>query len=141
MIRSFQADDIEQIIDIWLAASIEAHDFIAPSFWRSQADDMRNIYVPNAETYVYADRDTIRGFFCLREDSLAALFVAPAYQGQGIGRRLMEEALQRRRDLTLTVYKQNRKSIRFYQGCGFEQVAEKIDEHTGHAALVMAQRG
>ncbi len=30
MIRPFRPDDLEPVLAIWLAASIRAHDFIAP---------------------------------------------------------------------------------------------------------------
>ncbi|MCH8533406.1 MAG: GNAT family N-acetyltransferase, partial [Saccharospirillum sp.] len=33
MIRYYRADDIDQILEIWLSASIKAHDFIESSFW------------------------------------------------------------------------------------------------------------
>lgn len=141
MIRSFQPDDLDQLIAIWLDASIDAHDFIDPSYWRSRADDMRNIYIPASETYVYESDGAIRGFFCLYQNQLAALFVSPADQGRGIGRRLLDEAVRHRQDLTIDVYKQNSKGIAFYERCGFEPVSEKLDEHTGHAELVMARRG
>ena len=52
MIRRFQQTDIDQVISIWLEASIKAHDFIESEFWKSKVKDMREIYIPSGETYV-----------------------------------------------------------------------------------------
>jgi len=51
-----------------------------------------------------------------------ALYVLRDYQGQGIGSRLMEAALERLsayRQVALWVLQGNEKAIRFYQRCGF----------------------
>lgn len=55
MIRRFEISDTEAIIKIWLDASIIAHNFMDANYWRGKADDMRNIYLPSATTYVYED--------------------------------------------------------------------------------------
>jgi len=33
VIRKFKESDIDQVIRIWLEASIEAHDFVDDNFW------------------------------------------------------------------------------------------------------------
>ena len=53
MIRQYKLEDIEQILDIWLQASIKAHSFVAQEFWESQVSNMRNIYVPASKNYVF----------------------------------------------------------------------------------------
>lgn len=128
---------MDQVIGIWLEASIKAHDFVDSVFWESKAKDMREIYIPSAENYVYLNENTILGFFSLYNDTLAAIFVSPSSQGIGIGQQLMKKAKNVRNQLNLTVYKENYKSIEFYKQCGFKIEQEKIDEHTGHLELVM----
>ena len=137
MIRVFDPGDMERVLAIWLDASIEAHGFIDRDFWESKIGDMRDLYLPNAETYVYDDGRTIEGFVCLNGDILAALFVSPPRQGQGIGTQLMRQARDVRQQLTLTVYKENHRAIAFYRACGFRIETERIDEHTGHLEIVM----
>lgn len=137
MIREFNPSDMDQIISIWLEASIKAHDFIDSNFWKSKVKDMREVYLPSTENYVYEIEETIIGFVSLSNDTLAAIFVAPSAQGQGIGKQLMKKAKNVRKHLNLTVYKENYKSIEFYEQCGFETEQEQIDEHTGHPELVM----
>lgn len=136
MIRAFTETDMDAVLRIWLDASIIAHDFIDSSYWTSKVEDMRTLYIPAAQTQVYDDGQ-IRGFFCLHEQSLAALFVAPEDQGKGIGRQLMQRAIELAPNLDLTVYRKNRKTIRFYEQCGFSVQHEVMDAETGQPELFM----
>lgn len=137
MIRKFQQSDIDQVISIWLEASIKAHDFVGSGFWKSKVTDMREIYIPSGETYVYEEEGIIQGFVSLCNDTIAAIFVSPDSQGKGIGRQLIQKAKDVRDILNLTVYKQNQKSIEFYKKCAFTIEQERIDEKTGHPELLM----
>ncbi|WP_355661302.1 N-acetyltransferase [Halomonas salifodinae] len=137
MIRTFQDADSDQVLAIWLSASIQAHDFVPKAFWASQVEAMRDVYLPAAETWVFEEQGRVSGFYCLVETTLAAIFVLPQRQGRGIGAALIEDAKQRRDGLTLTVYRANRPSVTFYQKHGFVIEAEQVDANTGQPELVM----
>jgi putative acetyltransferase len=137
MIRKFQNSDMDQIINIWLDASIKSHDFVDSGFWESKIDDMRNIYIPSGETYIYEEDEMIKGFVSLYKNTVGALFVSPSFQGLGIGKKLIEKSKQISQQLDLTVYKENIKSIEFYKKNGFKIEKEQIDKHTGHIEIVM----
>jgi putative acetyltransferase len=137
MIRDFEASDMNDILNIWLEASIKAHSFVGKEFWESRIDDMREIYIPASDTYVFSDGMTVKGFFSLDKTTLAAMFVSPNAQGKGIGRRLMDKAKLLRRKLTLCVYRENPKSIQFYRKCGFTIIKERVCVHTGHIEILM----
>jgi putative acetyltransferase len=138
MIRKYSENDIEAVLDIWLNASMKAHDFVSPEFWTSQVESMRNMYIPASETYVYEKESEVVGFYALHENSLAAIFVAPKFQGQGIGKQLLNHAKAQRTTLTLSVYKENQASYEFYLSQGFQVVSEQLDEHTGHPEYTMS---
>ncbi len=140
MIRKYTETDLEHIIKIWLDASVQAHDFIDRNFWQAKADDMRKMYIPNSETWVYQENNCILGFFSLFEDTLAALFVSPDSQSKGIGQRLTAKAKSLRQRLNLTVYSENSRSLEFYKKQGFAAVKEQIDRHTGHKEIVMVYK-
>lgn len=137
MIRDFQNADFEPVLDIWLQASILAHHFIAPEFWHAQLGAMREIYIPSAVTRVFEVDGQVRGFSCVYENTLAALFVSPAYQDRGVGTQLLEDAMGSRGALQLSVYSQNVSRIHFYQKHGFIVLSEQRDEHTGHLEKMM----
>lgn len=137
MIRDYRADDIDQILAIWLSASIKAHTFIESAFWESKVSEMRDVYIPASETLVYEAEGKVVGFYSLYENNLAAIFVVPSSQGRGLGSALLDDAKDRRNRLQLTVYKENTSSIKFYEKHKFTLRGEQIDEHTGHPELIM----
>jgi len=137
VIRKYTPPDIDRIVAIWLSSSIEAHNFIEPGFWESKVSDMRDVYIPASETFVYESGGQIAGFYSLHENNLAAIFVAPDLQGKRMGTVLLDDAKQRRERLQLTVYKENVPSIKFYEKHGFIPLGEQVDEHTGHLELLM----
>ena len=137
MIRGYLETDIDQILSIWLDASIKAHNFIEKEFWVSKVNDMREIYLPGSEIFVFEEDEVIKGFVALCGETLAAIFVSPNEQGKGIGKQLVDKSKEVRRKLDLTVYKENSDSIEFYKKYGFKKIKEQIDGHTGHVEIVM----
>ncbi|MCC5859134.1 MAG: GNAT family N-acetyltransferase [Ectothiorhodospiraceae bacterium] len=140
MIRPMASHDMDSILTIWLEASIESHDFVSREFWESRLEDMRNVYIPASETYIYETDGTVKGFFSLHGNTLAAIFVSPGCQGEGIGQKLMEKVKELRNPVCLDVYRENHRTVAFYRRCGFRELAEKRDPHTGHVELVMEYR-
>jgi len=137
MIREYTNEDLDFILNIWLQASVKAHDFVDQGYWESQVENMRNIYIPASENYVYEVDSRIVGFYSLHENTLAAIFVLPEHQGQGIGTSLLNHAKSRRQTLELSVYKENQASLAFYLSQGFSVLSEQADEHTGHLEYIM----
>ncbi|QJQ20658.1 N-acetyltransferase [Pseudomonas sp. SK] len=137
MIRRYQPCDINHILDLWLDASIKAHDFIPEAFWREQLGAMRDHYLPQAENYVIEDEGRVLGFISLHENRIEALFVSPQAQGRGLGRQLLHEAKRLRTALELNVYSANERAIAFYQAGGFLTVAESRNSITGQHELTM----
>ncbi|RHR79859.1 N-acetyltransferase [Odoribacter sp. AF15-53] len=139
MIRPYKPQDEESVLHIWLEASTIGHAFIPRSYWESKIDNMREIYLPQSETYIYTDTTTgkISGFISLVGDYLAAIFVAPSCQRRGIGQALMAHAKKLKNELVLNVYTENTQAILFYKQQGFKIVDEQTDEATGHKEFKM----
>lgn len=132
---------MDRLLEIWLSASIKAHDFIDASFWQSNTESMRDVYIPASETFVIEDSSGVLGFYSLLDNQLAALFVDPAHQGNGFGKQLLDHAKCLRNELSLAVYKENTPSVGFYTSQGFKRVKEQIDEKTGLAEFLMCYPG
>ncbi|MGL5695335.1 MAG: GNAT family N-acetyltransferase [Peptostreptococcaceae bacterium] len=80
------------------------------------------------ETFVYEDKDGIKGFISIiNNEFIGALFVATEYQGSGIGKELIDYAIDRYKNLNLAVYKGNKKSVQFYINRGFKIVKEQVN--------------
>jgi len=128
---------MEPVLQIWLQASFQAHSFIPAAFWKSQVEAMRTTYIPASDTYVYEKEGDVVGFYSVYEDRLAAPFVMPNEQGQGLGQQLLNHAKTQKDHLLLSVYKENQKSFGFYLAQGFHREHEQTDDHTGHPEYIM----
>ncbi|MCI8803326.1 MAG: GNAT family N-acetyltransferase [Oscillibacter sp.] len=136
LIRKPHASELPEIAEIWLAANLDAHSFIAPACWKGHFAGL----VPQleqAELLVYEDAGGLQGFMGLDGDLIAGLFVRREARGRGIGRALMDEAKGRRERLRLHVYRKNAGALRFYRREGFSVLEEQTDPGTGEAESVM----
>jgi putative acetyltransferase len=138
MMRPAVPEDIPQLVDIWLRASLLAHDFIPVAFWRDRADDMARIYLPQAETHVLEAAGRPIGFAALNGDHLEALFVDPEVQSFGHGTHLMAHAMAQRERITLCVYSRNVRAVSFYRRLGFRVVEERREPLSGESETLMA---
>ncbi|WP_227986289.1 GNAT family N-acetyltransferase [Salinivibrio sp. VYel1] len=130
-LRRMRPADTDVVLDIWLNASLTAHDFISEDFWYQQREAMRSADLPMAEVWVAEREGLIEGFYALHDHTLAAIFVSPNKQGQGVGSQLLMHAKQQKTVIDLTVYQKNKASYAFYQRHGFVVDREQTDPHTG----------
>lgn len=137
MIRAYQKDDNQALVNIWYDASILAHAFIPREFWAAEKINIQEKYLPLSETYVKEVDGQVVGFISLIDDFIGGLFVAPAYQGQGVGTELMNKARSLRKELAVEVYQANPQAQRFYEKCGFQAVEERVQPETGCVSIVM----
>ena len=136
VIRRMSESDTDQVMQIWLATNIQAHDFVPESYWRNQFDDVKKI-IPSSEVYICEKSTEIVGFIGLAESYIAGIFVTSEFQSYGIGKRLLDYAKALKPELYLHVYQKNIRAIRFYQREGFVIEAENTDENTGETEFLM----
>lgn len=143
-VRPIFPEDIARILEIWLKASILAHDFIPAAYWQSNLAAMRDVYLPQSQTWVLCETtsddpqpESIKGFLSLVDNRLAALFIDPHHWSNGDGSRLMAKAKQLHSELTLSVYKDNKRAVAFYKSHGFIVENEATDENTGRQEFSM----
>ena len=131
MIRPYAPADTGRIVSIWQAASALATPFLEPAFLAREADNIRRLYLPVAETWVCVHAGMPVGFMSLLGDEVGALFVHPAEHGGGHGRALMDQAVALRGSVYLDVFEDNAIGRRFYEGYGFGFDRAHVHEETG----------
>ena len=138
MIRTATKNDIEKILQIWLDASLQSHDFVDKNYWQSILDSVKNHYLPYAKTLVFEDRHQIKGFISVVDEKhIGALFVAPKWQNKKIGQKLLKTAKKHYPMLSLNVFTKNTKAIVFYMQNDFKIISEQIDPSTKEKELKM----
>lgn len=137
-IRRYTDADAREALRIWFEASLTAHDFVPAEFWESERENVVNIYIPLAETWVAVEDGRVIGFIALIEHVVGGLFVDRASRGRGVGTALIEFAKARKGPLEVDVFTQNERARRFYEKCGFRLSGESIHGPTGCPQLTMA---
>lgn len=138
MIRKFETQDLGTVMQIWLHGDLDAHAFIAASFWRGHFEIVRDM-LPQAELYVHENEATrqIDGFIGLTENHIEGIFVAKAARSKGIGKALLDYAKSRKPRLDLSVYQKNERALAFYRREQFVVQSEGIDKDTNEADIQM----
>lgn len=136
MIREFENEDIEQVMQLWLNTNIQAHHFIPSDYWIGNYDMVKEM-LPNANLYVYELESKIEAFIGVQDAYIAGIFVSEKMQSKGIGKDLLEKVKSMNSQLSLTVYKANTKAVQFYEREQFVIKQEQIDENTGKIECVM----
>ena len=138
MVRKFETQDLDTVMQIWLHGNLDAHVFIPASCWRGHFEIVRDM-LPQAELYVHENEATrqIDGFIGLTENHIEGIFVAKAARSKGIGKARLEYAKSRKPCLTLSVYQKNQRALAFYRREQFVVQSEGIDEDTNEADIQM----
>lgn len=137
-IRLSEECDINIIMEIWLESTIRAHSFIEKDYWVNNYDLVKTKYIPYSKTYVYEEGNKIKGFISIIQNNfIGALFVDNNSQGNGIGKKLLDFAKEEYKSLSLAVYKENEKALKFYLREGFSIVKEQVNEDSKRLELMM----
>jgi len=119
MIRKHTPKDLDVIMSIWLESSTLAHPFLDAIFVDQVNHDMRTMYIPNSETWVYEEDHTIVGFISMIENEIGGLFVVPNHHSKGIGTQLVNFIKEFHEELEVEVFEKNVIGRAFYDKYGF----------------------
>ena len=135
MIRKHKEKDLEDIINIWYQASTLAHPFLDSTFVKKLEKDMRNIYIPNSETWVYKKNNSVIGFISMIENEIGGLFVLPNNHSKGIGTKLVDFISKVHKELEVEVFEKNIIGRAFYDKYGFKQIKKFTHTESNNEVL------
>lgn len=137
MIREADACDMPALLALWLESTTAAHPFIPAAYWQESLPCVRDVYLPNARSWV-SDQGGIQGFISVLEQQfVGALFVSPHALRLGTGRALMQTVQQHYPALSLEVYQHNARAVAFYRAMGFTVTESAWQPDTRHATWIM----
>lgn len=135
MIRPYKPSDLEDVVNVWAAASAVAHHFLSDEFQEIERHNIANVHLPNAETWVWESDGSVIGFIALMGNEVGAIFVDPRFQGAGIGRALMDQARDLHQELEVEVFTENAIGRAFYARYGFELIQRKAHARSGYEVM------
>ncbi|MCK1545569.1 GNAT family N-acetyltransferase [Bradyrhizobium sp. 147] len=135
IIRTARADEHDEIARVWMLSWVstglaEVSDFLLANLRariRREIEDGWSLFVAD-------DNGTIAAMLALHlpKRYLDMLFVAPAYQGQSLGRRLLAfTRTQLPDEMYLRCVRENEKAWRWYEREGFVFEKEEIEPSNG----------
>ena len=133
--------EMRAMLDLWLAANLDAHPFIEKEFWEAHLPEVSEGFMA-VDMTVYEHKGEIQGLMGIVAGYVAGIFVAKAHRHQGIGTALLNDAKARYGTLTLAVYIKNDQAVTFYESQGFVVNETRLDKITDEMELVLKwQRG
>ena len=109
-------------------------------FLDQEADNVRNVYMAFAETWVSEVDGSVVGFIALIDNEIGGLFLDPKYHGKGLGKALVDKAVTEKGPLVVEVFKENVIGRRFYDAYGFQFSEQFVHEATGQAVIRMTYK-
>ena len=141
MIRVYDPIDTDTLVSIWEKANALAHPFLTDEFVCQVKEDMRNSYLPNAETWVLEEQGQPIGFIAMIGNEIGGLFLDPVHHGKGSGKAMVDHVADIKGPLRVEVFSENNVGRPFYERYGFLLEEEYLHEQSGQMTAKMAMPG
>lgn len=130
-ITSVTSADYPRLLAIWESAVKATHDFLTKEDFEYYKERMFTYFSQVSLYACRADDGELAGFVGVAGTSIEMLFVDDAYRGLGIGRELLQFAIEHLRADRLDVNEQNGQAIGFYTHMGFKPVGRSAHDGEG----------
>ncbi len=115
--------DFPEIADVWEASVRATHGFLSEADIQDLKPLILNEYLKAVELFCVRENEKILGFLGLSPEKIEMLFIHPDARGKGIGKRLVQFAIQEKAIQKVDVNEQNPQAVGFYEHVGFEVVS------------------
>ncbi|WP_417379030.1 acetyltransferase [Gimesia sp.] len=126
-ISNITSEDHPRVLEVWEASVRATHDFLDEAHIQSLKPLVQNACLNCMPVFCVRDENqTVIGFVGVEFPKIEALFIDPAWRGNGIGRQLVKYAIDELGAELVDVNEQNKQALGFYLHLGFE-VAHRSD--------------
>ncbi|MEM7248123.1 MAG: GNAT family N-acetyltransferase [Acidobacteriota bacterium] len=135
-VRAYAADDLEDVLTTWEAASRLAHSFLDDEWHAKERKLIAETCLPKADTRVIELADgRVVGFLALIGNEVSGLFVHPDHHRNGMGEELIYHAEPLHDVLEVEVFAENQIGRSFFQATDFQPLSESLHEETDRKIL------
>jgi putative acetyltransferase len=122
-IGTVSESDFDALTEVWEASVRATHHFLTEDNIQYFKPLVRKEFLSAVELRCVRDEDFQPvGFLGVLNGKIEMLFIHPDRRGQGIGKQLLEYAVEQMNANELDVNEQNEQAIGFYKRMGFEVV-------------------
>ncbi|WP_423057278.1 GNAT family N-acetyltransferase [Brevibacterium linens] len=119
---SYGPGEYPALVEIWRSAVRASHDFLEESDFDRIESNLASAYFPAVSLIVAERAGEPIGFAGIAEGNLEMLFVTDEARGEGIGTKLLKQAIAEFDVTRVDVNEQNPGACGFYLSRGFAQV-------------------
>jgi putative acetyltransferase len=136
VIRPFEPKDLSEVMEIWLIANIQVHDFIPKKYWQDNYKEIERV-IPISTVYVWEENGHVLAFLGAMEGYVVGHFVKAEERNRFLGKILLDCMKMEEDQVIVSVYEKNVRAIRFYMREDFKVQSERLEESTGEKEIVL----
>jgi len=114
--------DYVEITEVWEASVRATHTFLTEEDIQYYKPLILKEYLKSVRLFCTRDQNAITGFLGLDDDKIEMLFIRPDYRGKGVGKALLDFAVNKQNARKVDVNEQNEQAVGFYEYLGFKTV-------------------
>jgi len=123
--------DSKMLVEVWRSSVAATHSFVSQADLAAIDEEVQAL-LPGLPLHVALDPSGRPiGFIGFSEASIDSLFIDGNWQRLGIGRQLLEIAMEGRESLATIVNEDNRQAVGFYRYMGFEVTGRSANDEEG----------
>jgi putative acetyltransferase len=122
--------DYDELIDTWEASVRATHDFVSEEdilYFKSLVSG----YFDAVNLYLVRENSRVSAFIGVSDYEIQMLFLHPDARGRGIGKFLMQFAIDKHKATKVDVNEQNLQAVGFYKHLGFKVISRSPLDYLG----------
>lgn len=131
-IEKVQPSDFQEITDVWEASVRATHHFLQEKDIQYFQPLILNEYLWHVDLFcIRNEQHSILGFLGTAGNKIEMLFIHPEAIGKGIGKKLLNYAIQHLQATEVDVNEQNEQAVGFYLHAGFKVISRSETDSLG----------
>ena len=141
MIRKINEEDYPRLLEIWISAVENTHDFLKNEDFEFYKENLPTYFQYVNLVGYYTTDNILVGFAGVADHNLEMLFIHNDYRGKGIGKELLNYTIENLEVSKVDVNEQNKQAVDFYLHLGFKVInrSEKDGEGKEYPILHLSR--
>ena len=122
-IEPLSSDDFTEIVEVWEASVRATHHFLSEKEIAFYKPLVLKYALPEVQLWGVRLQSKLCGFIGVSSNKVEMLFMAPEFIGKGLGKKLLNFALNKLHIYLIDVNEENPAALGFYQHMGYKIIS------------------